>query len=284
MACADAPADPIPAPVSPAELDPVHWPMRPMVRAEQRRLLWAYGLGDTGTGMARTPAGLLSLVFYTGVAGRRPGCLVVLNGDPGGFFLDGPSTILRWGWLTTTPSRWGPRCPWIALSPCRWGWRMAATVGAAGTSGRSSPTSCDRPALPGTVPCVNLPYSAPPKRAHPSTAIPAHPAEHGALTARSLPAQRPRARPPAGPRRTHRLLSAMGPRSGLPDPFWTRAVRWVLSPFTALPAPTGDPDRLDASCDALAHGRFCGSFGLLPAALGAPAAECNRVADLLSRL
>ncbi|KMM16272.1 hypothetical protein SYNGFB01_12155, partial [Synechococcus sp. GFB01] len=40
-------------------------------RAPRQRLLWAYGLGDAGTGMAASLIGFYLFVFYTAAAGLR---------------------------------------------------------------------------------------------------------------------------------------------------------------------------------------------------------------------
>jgi GPH family glycoside/pentoside/hexuronide:cation symporter len=90
----------------------------------RRRLLWAYGLGDAGTGMAASLIGFYLFVFYTSAAGLPAWMagLVLMVGR----FWDGINDPIV-GWLSDkTQSRWGPRLPWIVLSAVPLGITMAA--------------------------------------------------------------------------------------------------------------------------------------------------------------
>jgi GPH family glycoside/pentoside/hexuronide:cation symporter len=94
-----------------------------MAASVRRRLLWAYGLGDAGTGMAASLIGFYLFVFYTSAAGLPPwmaGLVLMLArlwdaiNDP----------IV--GWLSDrTGGPWGPRLPWIAGSAVPLGIAMA---------------------------------------------------------------------------------------------------------------------------------------------------------------
>ena len=106
-------------------------------RAARRRLLWSYGLGDIGTGMAATQLGFYLFVFYTGVAGLPAWMaglvLMVLK------VWDGINDPLV-GWLSDhTKHPWGPRLPWMAGSAIPLGLALVAMwwVPPGGT-GRSS--------------------------------------------------------------------------------------------------------------------------------------------------
>jgi GPH family glycoside/pentoside/hexuronide:cation symporter len=89
----------------------------------RQRLLWAYGLGDAGTGMAASLIGFYLFIFYTAAAGLPPwmaGLVLMLArlwdaiNDP----------VV--GWLSDkTQSRWGPRLPWIVGSAVPLGVAMA---------------------------------------------------------------------------------------------------------------------------------------------------------------
>jgi glycoside/pentoside/hexuronide:cation symporter, GPH family len=77
----------------------------------RQRLLWAYGLGDAGTGMSASLIGFYLFVFYTSAAGLPPWMagLVLMAGR----LWDGINDPIL-GWLSDkTNSRWGPRLPWI---------------------------------------------------------------------------------------------------------------------------------------------------------------------------
>ena len=92
-------------------------------RARQR-LLWAYGLGDAGTGMSASLIGFYLFVFYTSAAGLPPWMagLVLMAGR----LWDGINDPLV-GWLSDkTNSRWGPRLPWILGAAIPLGIGMAA--------------------------------------------------------------------------------------------------------------------------------------------------------------
>jgi GPH family glycoside/pentoside/hexuronide:cation symporter len=92
-------------------------------RARQR-LLWSYGLGDAGTGMAASLIGFYLFVFYTSAAGLPPWMagLVLMVGR----LWDGINDPVV-GWLSDkTNSRWGPRLPWILGAAVPLGLSMAA--------------------------------------------------------------------------------------------------------------------------------------------------------------
>jgi hypothetical protein len=93
-------------------------------QAARRRLLWSYGLGDIGTGMAATQLGFYLFVFYTGVAGLPAWMaglvLMVLK------VWDGINDPLV-GWLSDhTKHPWGPRLPWMAGSALPLGLALVA--------------------------------------------------------------------------------------------------------------------------------------------------------------
>ncbi len=89
----------------------------------RRRLLWSYGLGDAGTGMAAALIGFYLFIFYTAAAGLpawMAGLLLMVArlwdaiNDP----------VV--GWLSDkTQSRSGPRLPWILWSAVPLGVAMA---------------------------------------------------------------------------------------------------------------------------------------------------------------
>jgi len=90
----------------------------------RQRLLWAYGLGDAGTGMSASLIGFYLFVFYTSAAGLPPwmaGMVLMV-----GRLWDGINDPLV-GWLSDkTNSRWGPRLPWILGAAVPLGIGMAA--------------------------------------------------------------------------------------------------------------------------------------------------------------
>ena len=74
----------------------------------RQRLLWAYGLGDVGTGMGASLIGFYLLRFY--VAAGLPPWLAGLAFGLGRLW-DAVNDPLI-GWLSDkTHSRWGPRVP-----------------------------------------------------------------------------------------------------------------------------------------------------------------------------
>jgi GPH family glycoside/pentoside/hexuronide:cation symporter len=90
----------------------------------RQRLLWSYGLGDAGTGMAASLIGFYLFVFYTSAAGLPPWMagLVLMVGR----LWDGINDPVV-GWLSDkTNSRWGPRLPWILGAAVPLGLSMAA--------------------------------------------------------------------------------------------------------------------------------------------------------------
>ncbi|MFM7086402.1 MAG: MFS transporter [Cyanobium sp.] len=90
----------------------------------RRRVYWAYGLGDVGTGMGAALIGFYLLRFY--VAAGLPPWLAGLAYGIGRFWdaLNDPIV----GWLSdkTSQHRWGPRVPWILWSALPLGASMAA--------------------------------------------------------------------------------------------------------------------------------------------------------------
>jgi len=90
----------------------------------RQRLLWAYGLGDAGTGMSASLIGFYLFVFYTSAAGLPPwmaGMVLMV-----GRLWDGINDPLV-GWLSDkTNTRWGPRLPWILGAAVPLGITMAA--------------------------------------------------------------------------------------------------------------------------------------------------------------
>ena len=89
----------------------------------RQRLLWAYGLGDAGTGIAASLIGFYLFIFYTAAAGLPPWLagLVLMIGR----LWDAVNDPVV-GWLSDkTQSRWGPRIPWILGSAVPLGVAMA---------------------------------------------------------------------------------------------------------------------------------------------------------------
>jgi GPH family glycoside/pentoside/hexuronide:cation symporter len=86
-------------------------------------MLWAYGLGDAGTGMAASLIGFYLFIFYTSAAGLpawMAGLVLMLAR-----LWDAINDPLV-GWLSDkTQSRWGPRLPWIIGSALPLGAAMA---------------------------------------------------------------------------------------------------------------------------------------------------------------
>jgi GPH family glycoside/pentoside/hexuronide:cation symporter len=89
----------------------------------RQRLLWAYGLGDAGTGMAASLIGFYLFIFYTSAAGLPPWLagLVLMVAR----LWDAVNDPIV-GWLSDkTKTRWGPRLPWILVSALPLGAAMA---------------------------------------------------------------------------------------------------------------------------------------------------------------
>ena len=129
-------------------------------RAARRRLLWSYGLGDIGTGMAATQLGFYLFVFYTGVAGLPAWMaglvLMVLK------VWDGINDPLV-GWLSDhTKHPWGPRLPWMAGSALPLGLALVAMwwVPPGGDWQKFAILVAIQLVAMGLYTCVNLPYSA----------------------------------------------------------------------------------------------------------------------------
>jgi glycoside/pentoside/hexuronide:cation symporter, GPH family len=90
----------------------------------RQRLLWSYGLGDAGTGMAASLIGFYLFVFYTSAAGLpawMAGAVLMV-----GRLWDGINDPII-GWLSDkTQTRWGPRLPWIFACAVPLGITLAA--------------------------------------------------------------------------------------------------------------------------------------------------------------
>ena len=129
-------------------------------KSARRRLLWSYGLGDIGTGMAATQLGFYLFVFYTGVVGLPAWMaglvLMVLK------VWDGINDPLV-GWLSDhTKHPWGPRLPWMAGSAIPLGIALVAMWWVPPGSDWQKFTLLVLIQLVAMAlyTCVNLPYSA----------------------------------------------------------------------------------------------------------------------------
>ena len=129
-------------------------------QAARRRLLWSYGLGDIGTGMAATQLGFYLFVFYTGVVGLPAWMaglvLMVLK------VWDGINDPLV-GWLSDhTKNPWGPRLPWMAGSALPLGLALVAMwwVPPGGNWQKFAILVAIQLVAMALYTCVNLPYSA----------------------------------------------------------------------------------------------------------------------------
>ena len=92
-------------------------------RARQR-LLWAYGLGDVGTGMGAALIGFYLLRFY--VAAGLPPWLAGLAYGLGRLWDAVNDPVVGWLSDKTANHPWGPRVPWILWSALPLGIAMAA--------------------------------------------------------------------------------------------------------------------------------------------------------------
>ncbi|MCP9851125.1 MFS transporter [Cyanobium sp. Morenito 9A2] len=123
-------------------------------------MVWAYGFGDGGTGLAATLLGFYLFVFYTAIAGLpawMAGLVLMLIKVWDG--INDPFV----GWLSDhTHSRWGPRLPWIAWSALPLGAAMAAVwwVPPGGPWQKFAIIIAIQMLAQGLYTCVNLPYSA----------------------------------------------------------------------------------------------------------------------------
>ncbi len=90
----------------------------------RRRVFWAYGLGDVGTGMGAALIGFYLLRFY--VAAGLPPWLAGLAYGLGRLWDAVNDPVI--GWLSDKTSRhpWGPRIPWMLWSALPLGAAMAA--------------------------------------------------------------------------------------------------------------------------------------------------------------
>jgi GPH family glycoside/pentoside/hexuronide:cation symporter len=92
--------------------------------ARRQRLLWAYGLGDVGTGMGAALIGFYLLRFY--VAAGLPPWLAGLAYGLGRLWDALNDPIIGWLSDKTVRHPWGPRIPWILWSAAPLGIGMAA--------------------------------------------------------------------------------------------------------------------------------------------------------------
>ena len=129
--------------------------------AARARLLWAYGLGDVGTGMGAALIGFYLLRFY--VAAGLPPWLAGLAYGLGRLWdaVNDPMV----GWLSDKSVRhpWGPRIPWILWSAVPLGISMAAIWWLppwAGQWTRFWIFLVISVIANGLYTCVNLPYTA----------------------------------------------------------------------------------------------------------------------------
>ena len=90
----------------------------------RQRLLWAYGLGDVGTGMGAALIGFYLLRFY--VAAGLPPWLAGLAYGVGRLWDAVNDPIVGWLSDKTSNHPWGPRVPWILASAVPLGVAMAA--------------------------------------------------------------------------------------------------------------------------------------------------------------
>ncbi len=90
----------------------------------RRRLMFFYGLGDAGTGLAATQLGFYLFPFFTGPAGLPPfiaGSLLMIIK-----IWDAINDPLI-GWMSDhTKTRWGPRIPWMIGAAAPLGISLAA--------------------------------------------------------------------------------------------------------------------------------------------------------------
>jgi len=253
---------PIPVPV-PSAGTPAIADAADASRAEQRRLLWAYGLGDTGTGMAATQLGFYLFVFYTGVAGLPAWMaglvLMVIKVWDG---INDPFV----GWLSDhTKSRWGPRLPWIAWSAVPMGVAMAANwwVPPGGIWQKFAYFVVIALLSQGLFTCVNLPYSALASELTVDTSLRTRlntarftGSILAGLSGLVLGALLVRGGPSG--------FFTMGLASGLLIILGTLGCAWGLSPFTGhCQRPTGDPEPIGRQLRRIgANGRFLRVLGL----------------------
>jgi GPH family glycoside/pentoside/hexuronide:cation symporter len=90
----------------------------------RRRLFWAYGLGDVGTGMGAALIGFYLLRFY--VAAGLPPWLAGLAYGLGRLWDAINDPIVGWLSDKTTGHPWGPRIPWMLWSSLPLGISMGA--------------------------------------------------------------------------------------------------------------------------------------------------------------
>ena len=161
-----------PAPASetaPSTLRPTDPDLLP--KAQRRRLLLSYGLGDAGTGMAASLIGFYLFIFYTSAAGLPAWMagLVLMVARLWDAFND-PVV----GWLSDhTRTRWGPRLPWIFVSAVPLGAAMAAMwwLPPGGIWMKFWVFVAISVVANSLYTCVNLPYSALPAELTESTTL-----------------------------------------------------------------------------------------------------------------
>jgi GPH family glycoside/pentoside/hexuronide:cation symporter len=131
-----------------------------MAPARRRRLLWAYGLGDAGTGMAASLIGFYLFIFYTAAAGLPPwmaGLVLMLAR-----LWDAVNDPIV-GWLSDkTRGPWGPRLPWIlwCAVPLGFGMSLMWWLPPGGPWVRFVVFVLISVVANSLYTCVNLPYSA----------------------------------------------------------------------------------------------------------------------------
>jgi GPH family glycoside/pentoside/hexuronide:cation symporter len=91
---------------------------------QRQRLLWAYGLGDVGTGMGAALIGFYLLRFY--VAAGLPPWMAGLAYGLGRLWDAVNDPIVGWLSDKSADHPWGPRIPWILWSAVPFGISMAA--------------------------------------------------------------------------------------------------------------------------------------------------------------
>jgi GPH family glycoside/pentoside/hexuronide:cation symporter len=139
---------------------PVHQDPADMAPGRRRRLLWAYGLGDAGTGMAASLIGFYLFIFYTAAAGLPPwmaGLVLMLAR-----LWDAVNDPIV-GWLSDkTRTPWGPRLPWIFWGAIPLGIAMSLMwwLPPGGLWVRFAIFVAISVVANSLYTCVNLPYSA----------------------------------------------------------------------------------------------------------------------------
>ena len=166
---------PLSSPPAPAS-DTASSTLRPtdpdlLPKAQRRRLLLSYGLGDAGTGMAASLIGFYLFIFYTSAAGLpawMAGLVLMVSR-----LWDAMNDPIV-GWLSDhTRTRWGPRLPWIFMSAVPLGAAMAAMwwLPPGGIWMKFWVFVAISVVANSLYTCVNLPYSALPAELTESTTL-----------------------------------------------------------------------------------------------------------------